>query len=229
MSIKMQIKNQFLTTVIYLLLFLLLAVVVFSPIDVDRDTCQVVSGVDCSFGDKGVISLDFFSPGLDSHATNFTPNAASSGFNNHLCCDYNGTDTYITTDFCPHQPLFAMWDISSAHIAQNRSDGAPWNVCAVSYDGFTHCSYNPGNGACDSTQTLVGSFDSASPWNSHYGEGSYLTTNICCTFNTSIILQGVNIAQFEYWCGVEDNVCPEDYYNSTGGHPVCYPREDPDC
>lgn len=214
-----------------LIAFSLLSMVAFAVVDIAHNQCGVVNGNRCSVltGDVGIISLAFFTPSLDAHADNYTENASSSGLNHHLCCDYNGTAPYVTSGYCEQQPLFTLWDLTNSHIGQNYSSGAPWRVCATSYDGFTQCDYNAGSGACNANQTLVGSLDTTSPWNSHYGDGSYLGTNICCSFNTSLTLQGVNIAQFDFWCGVQDGVCPEDYYNSTGSHPVCYPREDPDC
>lgn len=225
----MQVNKLFVVLLSAFVSLLILSVASFAAVNAAPNTCTITTGSSCHISDYGVASFYFYGSSTDGHAENYTPGATSSGLNHHLCCDYNGTAAYITSGFCSHQPLFAMWDVSNGHVAQNRTAGAPYNVCAMSYDGFTMCDYNPSNGACNANQTLVGSIDSSSPWNSHFGESTTLTTNICCSFNVSITLQGVNIAQFEYWCGVEDNVCPEDYYNSTGGHPSCYPREDPDC
>lgn len=199
---------------------------VFNSLEVNAiNDCVIASTTSCLFGYYEMFSMYDSS---NAHISSFLANASIPS---RLCCNYNGTAPYWTNSYCSHGSILSPWALDNTHIAQNKSaSGAPYNICATSYDGFVNCEYqNSGSGCTGVSRSCIGSIDIFSRSNSHFGSCNELGTNICCSFNETIMLQGIQIAQFEYWCGAPDGVCPEDFRNSTGGAPICAPREDPDC
>ncbi len=192
------------------------------------NSCYVSATYTCSFGDFPLFSL--FDGPVGGDTTHIA--AYNSSIPYQLCCNYNATLTpYFTTGFCAQGTWLSAFTLWNTHIAQNKTDGtsAAYNLCAPSGDGYSYCTYNYGNTSCAGTQTCIVSIDSSLPGNSHFGACGAMGVNICCSFNQTITLPGVQIAQFDYWCGAADGVCPEKFSNSTGGKVSCATRPDPDC
>ena len=177
----------------------------------------------CTFGYNGLLS--FWDP-LDSNIAQY-----NTSMPYHVCCNYNGTAPTWNTNYCYHGPFFAAYDTWNTHIAQNRtaSYGAPFNLCVTSNDGYAHCEYLTNGSSGSVNETCVGSIDPAWRANTHFGACNQLGINIWCSFNDTVSLPGIQIAQFEYWCGVADGVCPERFVNASGVAPSCAIRPDPDC
>jgi hypothetical protein len=192
------------------------------------NTCYVTgSASGCGIGDVGIFSILDWTPN-SSHITPYF----NSSYYYHMCCNFNATMTPgLSLGYCGQGSFISAFATSNSHLAQNRTGGtgATYNLCVASGDGYAYCTYRYGNASCVSPETAIGSIDSLFPGNSHLGWYGSMGINICCSFNTTIQLPGVNIAGFEYWCGASDGVCPERFSNSTGGQVSCYLRPDPDC
>ena len=204
------------------------SVCLFSVHAVFTNSCYVTGAASCTFGDYGLYSIfDGGSP--NAHVSQY-PNTSTGYY--QVCCNFNATALpYFTSGFCSQGSWFSTYALSNTHVAENKtgSYGAIYNLCAPGGDGYSYCNYRPNNGSCITDENCLGSIDQQFPGNSHIGLCNTLGVNICCSFNTTIQLPGVQIAQFEYWCGAADKVCPERFRDASGNNISCAVRPDPDC
>ncbi|MFT7615749.1 MAG: hypothetical protein ACI8Y7_000573, partial [Candidatus Woesearchaeota archaeon] len=201
--------------------------------DIVNGACRIINvdkGVGCMANEVGILSL------YDNENTQASV-YNKDDYEYHICCAFKGEVT-LGGSQCEETQLLALYEPENSHVSQFANIIAPSRVCIKSDDGFAQCNQKPRGTPCTTTESCVASINTTpakaysvtgAGTNSHIGACDELNTNICCTFDQSLTVQGVNVCNQEYLCGQEDGVCPAHFVDANGARADCSNVYDSDC